>query len=140
MYINQKTISTAPNYSELSADILSGLVIRFAVYYNVAELFSLQPVLHIIHADLPDTVLHFPVSAKTRPGDVRRDEDIVHVPKWRIPGKRFRLEDIQRGAVGHNPISIIVPCHRVIGAGGLLTGYTGGLERKARLLRLEGIL
>ena len=41
------------------------------------------------------------------------------------------------GAVGHNPISIIVPCHRVIGADGRLTGYAGGLERKARLLELE---
>ena len=42
------------------------------------------------------------------------------------------------GAVGHNPISLIVPCHRVLGAGGSLTGYAGGLERKARLLALEG--
>jgi methylated-DNA-[protein]-cysteine S-methyltransferase len=39
-----------------------------------------------------------------------------------------------------NPISIIVPCHRVIGADGKLTGYGGGLERKAALLRLEGVL
>ena len=42
------------------------------------------------------------------------------------------------GAVGCNPISVIVPCHRVIGASGSLTGYAGGLERKARLLSLEG--
>ena len=42
------------------------------------------------------------------------------------------------GAVGHNPISLIVPCHRVIGADGSLTGYAGGLERKRRLLALEG--
>ena len=41
-------------------------------------------------------------------------------------------------AVGHNPVSIIVPCHRVVGADGSLTGYAGGLERKAALLRLEG--
>lgn len=41
------------------------------------------------------------------------------------------------GAVGHNPVSIIVPCHRVIGADGSLTGYAGGLEKKARLLSLE---
>lgn len=38
-----------------------------------------------------------------------------------------------------NPISIIVPCHRVIGANGKLTGYSGGLEKKAALLRLEGV-
>lgn len=40
-------------------------------------------------------------------------------------------------AVGHNPISLIIPCHRVIGSDGSLTGYAGGLERKARLLGLE---
>ena len=43
------------------------------------------------------------------------------------------------GAVGHNPISIIVPCHRVVGANGSLTGYGGGIMRKKALLELEGI-
>ena len=41
-------------------------------------------------------------------------------------------------AVGRNPVSLIVPCHRVLGQGGLLTGYAGGLDRKARLLAHEG--
>ena len=40
-------------------------------------------------------------------------------------------------AVGHNPISIIIPCHRVVGADGSLTGYAGGLDRKIELLKLE---
>lgn len=43
------------------------------------------------------------------------------------------------GAVGRNPVALIVPCHRVIGADGSLTGYAGGLDKKARLLSLEGI-
>lgn len=43
-------------------------------------------------------------------------------------------------AVGRNPVSIIVPCHRVLGADGSLTGYAGGVERKRELLRLEGVL
>jgi methylated-DNA-[protein]-cysteine S-methyltransferase len=42
------------------------------------------------------------------------------------------------GAVGHNPICIIVPCHRVVGANGSLTGYGGGIQRKKALLELEG--
>jgi len=42
------------------------------------------------------------------------------------------------GAVARNPISLIIPCHRVLGAKGSLTGYAGGLERKRRLLALEG--
>ncbi len=41
------------------------------------------------------------------------------------------------GAVGHNPISIMIPCHRVVGANGNLTGYAGGIDLKARLLELE---
>lgn len=43
------------------------------------------------------------------------------------------------GAVGRNPIALIAPCHRVIGSDGSLTGYGGGLDKKARLLALEGI-
>lgn len=43
------------------------------------------------------------------------------------------------GAVGHNPVPIIIPCHRVIGANGNLTGYGGGIERKLRLLKLEKV-
>ena len=41
------------------------------------------------------------------------------------------------GAVGHNPISLLIPCHRVVGADGSLTGYAGGMERKQKLLELE---
>ncbi len=44
------------------------------------------------------------------------------------------------GAVGHNPISIIIPCHRVLGAKNQLTGYAGGLDVKTFLLKLEGVL
>ena len=44
------------------------------------------------------------------------------------------------GAVGRNPISIIIPCHRVLGADGSLTGYAGGLDKKAYLVGLEGVL
>ena len=42
-------------------------------------------------------------------------------------------------AVGRNPISVLIPCHRVLGANGSLTGYAGGLERKRALLKLEGV-
>jgi methylated-DNA-[protein]-cysteine S-methyltransferase len=43
------------------------------------------------------------------------------------------------GAVGHNPISIIIPCHRVVGSNGSLTGYAGGIGKKVKLLELEGV-
>ena len=44
------------------------------------------------------------------------------------------------GAVGRNPISVIIPCHRVIGADGRLTGYAGGVERKRWLLEFEAAM
>ena len=43
------------------------------------------------------------------------------------------------GAVGHNPISIIIPCHRVVGANGSLTGFAGGIDKKIKLLELEEV-
>lgn len=54
-------------------------------------------------------------------------------------GKRMSAQAVG-GAVGRNPISILIPCHRVIGADGSLTGYAGGLDKKEYLLRLEGVL
>jgi len=68
------------------------------------------------------------------------------------PGSTCSYGDIARGlgapsasravgaAVGRNPVSIIVPCHRVVGSSGALTGYAGGLDRKASLLRIEAEL
>ncbi|MDR1428721.1 MAG: methylated-DNA--[protein]-cysteine S-methyltransferase [Spirochaetaceae bacterium] len=60
--------------------------------------------------------------------------------------KQFELENKGRhtsaraigGAVGHNPVSILIPCHRVIGKNGSLTGYAGGIDKKIKLLELEG--
>ncbi len=43
------------------------------------------------------------------------------------------------GAIGHNRISILIPCHRVVGSNGTLTGYAGGLDKKAALLRIESV-
>ena len=54
-------------------------------------------------------------------------------------GKRMSAQAVG-GAVGRNPISIIVPCHRVVGANGSLTGYAGGLDKKEYLLELEGAI
>lgn len=48
-----------------------------------------------------------------------------------------RAAQVVGGAVGRNPISLIIPCHRVVGAGGNMTGYAGGIKRKLRLLELE---
>ena len=57
----------------------------------------------------------------------------------KVTGKRMSAQAVG-GAVGRNPISILIPCHRVIGTDGSLTGYAGGLDKKEYLLRLEGVL
>ncbi len=54
-------------------------------------------------------------------------------------GKKSVSAQAVGGAVGHNPISIIVPCHRVIGSKGSLTGYAGGVKKKLELLKLEKV-
>jgi methylated-DNA-[protein]-cysteine S-methyltransferase len=98
--------------------------------------------------------------AGREPGDVRRAfrggtpfqrrawEELRHIPR----GTTVTYAELARrvgrpgagravgGAVARNPISILVPCHRVVGTGGSLTGYAGGVERKRWLLELEGAL
>ena len=65
-------------------------------------------------------------------GDIAR-KIAVKMGKDRMSGQAIG------GAVGHNPISIIIPCHRVIGSNGSLTGYAGGIAKKLQLLELEGV-
>ncbi len=54
-------------------------------------------------------------------------------------GKKSMSGQAVGGAVGHNPISIIIPCHRVVGSNGSLTGYAAGIDTKIQLLHLEGV-
>lgn len=63
--------------------------------------------------------------------------EIANILAQRRGVKRFSAQAVG-GAVGHNRISIIVPCHRVLGSNGSLTGYAGGIDRKEALLELEG--
>jgi len=56
-----------------------------------------------------------------------------------IMGRQSMAGQAIGGAVGRNPVSIIIPCHRVIGSGGSLTGFAGGIDKKVKLLELEGV-
>lgn len=71
-------------------------------------------------------------------GEVRTYGDIAKAMAASL-GKDTMSAQAVGGAVGHNPISIIIPCHRVVGTGGSLTGYAGGIDRKIKLLTLEGV-
>ncbi len=71
-------------------------------------------------------------------GQIMTYGQIAHIIAKRRGLPRMSAQAVG-GAVGHNPISIIIPCHRVIGAKGNLTGYAGGIEKKIRLLTLEQV-
>ncbi len=71
-------------------------------------------------------------------GHVRTYGDIAREAAGKL-GKTHMAAQAVGGAVGHNPIAIIIPCHRVVGANGSLTGYAGGIENKIALLDHEGI-
>lgn len=76
-----------------------------------------------------DLLLQIPYGATTTYGALAR----------RLAEGRGRVSaQAVGGAVGRNPISLLIPCHRVVGAGGSLTGYAGGVDKKLALLRLEG--
>ena len=79
-----------------------------------------------------DTMCRIPYGATVTYGDIAK----------RIAAERGIIKMSAQavgGAVGHNPISILIPCHRVVGTGGSLTGYAGGVEKKRFLLELEGV-
>ena len=79
-----------------------------------------------------ELLCEIPYGELTTYGQIAREE-----------AKRLQRESMSAqavgGAVGHNPISIIIPCHRVVGTGGSLTGYAGGLDKKIWLLKHEGV-
>ena len=78
-----------------------------------------------------DMLLHIPYGQTVTYGDIARQLAAD-------PGRGRVSAQSVGGAVGHNPISVLIPCHRVVGSGGSLTGYAGGLEKKLALLQLEG--
>lgn len=71
-------------------------------------------------------------------GEVRTYGDIAKIIA-KNTGKKSMSAQAIGGAVGHNPISIIIPCHRVVGTNGSLTGYAGGIDKKIELLKLEKV-
>lgn len=77
-----------------------------------------------------ELMLQIPYGKTVTYGDIAREIA-------RVRGIRQMSCRAVGGAVGKNPISLIIPCHRVIGSDGSLTGYGGGIERKAALLKLE---
>ncbi len=105
------------------------------IYFDGQEPSPQLP-LHLIGTDFQKEVWHIllsiPYGQTTTYGDIARQIATMR----KIP--RMSAQAVG-GAVGRNPISLIVPCHRVIGTDGSLTGYAGGIDRKLALLRLETV-
>lgn len=77
-------------------------------------------------------LLHIPYGKTATYGEIAKQLAVKH-------GKAHMSAQAVGGAVGRNKISVIVPCHRVVGADGSLTGYAGGVDKKKALLELEGV-
>ena len=105
------------------------------VYFSGREP-DFTPKLHLIGSDFRQAVwallLQIPYGKTTTYGALANQLAEKH-------GQHRMSAQAVGGAVGHNAISIIIPCHRVVGADGSLTGYAGGLDTKARLLAGEGV-
>ena len=96
--------------------------------------------------------IYFPTHIPVQPIGTPFQQQVWQILATIPPGKTMTYGQIAKllgnpgasqavgAAVGHNPISILVPCHRVLGAGNQMTGYAGGLRRKVWLLRHEGLL
>lgn len=101
---------------------------------NPAEItFPLNPHGTVFQQKVWDLLLTIPYGETTTYGALARE-------MARRTGRERMSAQAVGQAVGKNPISILIPCHRVVGAGGKLTGYAGGLEKKEWLLRHEGWL
>ena len=101
----------------------------------------LHPVGSAFRRSVWEILLQIPYGQTTTYGEIARklakETAAVTTPK-KAGAKRHVCAQAVGGAVGHNPISLIIPCHRVVGASGSLIGYAGGVERKIQLLKLEG--
>ncbi|MED9806346.1 MAG: methylated-DNA--[protein]-cysteine S-methyltransferase [Lachnospiraceae bacterium] len=87
-----------------------------------------------------DILLEIPYGETMTYGEIARklaEEPAAATTPKNAGAKRHVCAQAVGGAVGHNPISLIVPCHRVVGADGSMTGYAGGIDKKVKLLELE---
>ncbi len=120
-------------YTEADTPILSEAVRWLDIYFGGREP-EFTPPLHPVGSGFRQEVwgilLEIPYGATITYGDIAKKIAEKN-------GLRKMSAQAVGGAVGHNEISIIIPCHRVVGANGSLTGYAGGIDRKTRLLELE---
>lgn len=128
-------LSLDPEHEERETPIFAITRRWLDIYFSGHEPDFMPPV-HMIGSEFRRCVwkllLQIPYGTTVTYGDLARQ-----VARRR--GLRRMPAQAVGGAVGHNEISIIVPCHRVVGTNGSLTGYAGGVDKKRGLLELEGV-
>ena len=125
--------SLPAGYTEQNTPALSEAKRWLEVYFT-GKKPDFMPPLHIVGSAFRraawEILLQIPYGKTTTYGEIARQL----AKKQKLP--RMSAQAVG-GAVGHNEISIIIPCHRVVGTNGSLTGYAGGIEKKIKLLELE---
>lgn len=120
-------------FEEKENHILKNALRWLDIYFS-GQKPDFLPKLHLIGTDFQrevwDILLEIPYGQTVTYGEIARKIADKH-------GLKTMSAQAVGGAVGHNRVSVIVPCHRVIGSDGSLTGYAGGIERKIRLLNIE---
>lgn len=128
-------LSLDPEHEERETPIFAITRRWLDIHFSGHEPDFMPPV-HMIGSEFRrcvwELLLRIPYGTTVTYGDLARQ-----VARRR--GLRRMSAQAVGGAVGHNEISIIVPCHRVVGTNGSLTGYAGGVDKKRRLLELEGV-
>lgn len=128
-------LSLDPEHEERETPIFAITRRWLDIYFSGHEPDFMPPV-HMIGSEFRrcvwELLLQIPYGTTVTYGDLARQ-----VARRR--GLRRMSAQAVGGTVGHNEISIIVPCHRVVGTNGSLTGYAGGVDKKRRLLELEGV-
>ena len=120
-------------YTERETPILVEVKRWLDIYFIGKEpdfLPPLHPIGSAFRQSVWEILLQIPYGKTTTYGEIARQL----AEKQKLP--RMSAQAVG-GAVGHNEISIIIPCHRVVGTNGSLTGYAGGIDKKMKLLKLE---
>ena len=96
------------------------------------SLLALAPIGNEFRQNIWKILCEIPYGKTTTYGDIAKEMALKM-------GKESMSAQAVGNAVGHNPISIIIPCHRVVGKNGSLTGYAGGIDKKVKLLNIEKV-
>lgn len=127
-------LNTDKEHEEKDISILTEAKKWLDIYFSGKEPEFFPPI-HLIGSDFQKEVwnilLKIPYGQTTTYGEIANKIAVKR-------GLKQMSAQAVGGAVGHNPVAVIVPCHRVIGKNGNLTGYAGGVDKKIYLLKLEG--